>query len=133
MSQLSDTEILKQAEEIKAKNYRDAEEAKKTTQEKAMKSLVGKFYVGSTSGFADEDGVEAWRVLSLGFHPNYVYVEHWVYAHSEHYKVELINWHSIPRESIIMKQVTEIEFMQQVSKFFKKIGLYKIFNEETNH
>jgi len=132
MDKLAEQRILEQADEIRQKNARVEKAAEEATQVKAMKKLIGKYYLDWTGGFADTDGVDAYRVLSEGFHDNYVYVEHWMYAHDEHYAVEHISWYEAPT-SENMKEVTKIEFMQEISKWFKKVGLYEIFNEETDH
>ncbi len=133
MSQLSDTEIIKKADEIKSQNRRKKEQEEKEVQKKSMLGLVGKCYKGWTGCFADTDGVEIFRVIGTDWHQSYVNVEHWKYAHSGYYCLELISWSDVPEINSIMQEVSEPIFYQLVTKFMKKINVIEAINEETDH
>lgn len=131
MSQVKEKEeaILKKADEIRDKNNRFQEKAKRTALEKLLQGMCGKFF--KTLDFTDEKK-EFFRVFHDDWRDNQVKVERWKYFHDSFYQVNLETWYADNRR-LYDEEITEIEFMEAVTWWMKKVGVFQIITQVTDH
>ena len=132
MSQLTDEEILEKAQDIAYKNHLKKESDKEEAQKKWAASMLNKYFWKDYGQHSDKDGFEIWRVIGLDWYGRYAQTEHWQYSHQGHYFIRLENFYN-PTSIEFLTEITEIEFLQKVALFMKKLGVFQIFNKETNH
>jgi len=119
---VAEKEILEEAQKIKDRNYREAEAKKESDLVEVMQSLTGKFF--KTLEFNDEKK-EFYRIFYDSWRDNQIKVETWKYYHDEYYSVEIGTWYGDKR-ALYDEEITEVEFMQAVSWWMKKVGVHQI-------
>lgn len=126
---IAEAEIIKKAQEIQNRNYKENEEKKRTELDKVMQSLTGKFF--KTLDYTD-DKKSFYRIFYDSWRDNQVKVESWYYYHDNHYRISVNTWYSDNR-ALYDEEITEIEFMQAVSWWMKKVGIHQILTMESDH
>lgn len=121
--------IIEQANEIihsreKEKRFKEESNIVKTLQGK-----VGKYF--KTYEFNDEKK-HFYRVMHDSWRDSQVKVEYWRYSHDGYYGINLETWYN-DRSNDGDKEISETEFMEAVTWFMKKLGVYQIITQETNH
>ena len=121
--------ILKKADEINTKNRIQKEKADRIALEKLLQGMCGKFF--KTLDFNDEKK-EFYRVFHDDWRDNQISVERWKYYHNGYYQVELKTWYADNRQ-LYDEEITEIEFMEAVTWWMKKVGVFQIITQVTDH
>jgi len=122
-------EIIVKANEITYRREKEKHDKEEQNVVKTLQGKVGKYF--KTYDFNDEKK-SFYRVLKDDWRDSQVLVENWKYYHDKYYGVNLETWYN-DRSSDSDKEISETEFMQAVSWWMKKAGVYQILTMESDH
>ena len=122
-------EIIVKANEIISRRNNEKRNKEEQNIIKTLQNKVGKYY--RTYEFNDEKK-NFYRVFYDDWRDSQVKVERWNYSHEGYYGINLETWYN-DRSNDSDKEISETEFMQAVSWWMKKVGVYQILTMESDH